>query len=42
MDVERLAEGQRFTRRILAERHPESASRAQAGSGSDTESTAQL
>ena len=42
MDVERLAEGQRFTTRILAERHPESASRAQAVSGSDTEPTAPL
>jgi hypothetical protein len=29
MDVERIAEGQRFTTRILAERHPDSASRAQ-------------
>ena len=29
MEVERIAEGQRFTTRILAERHPESAPRSQ-------------
>jgi len=30
MEVERIAEGQRFTTRILAERHPEAAPRTQA------------
>jgi hypothetical protein len=30
MDVERLVEGQRFTTKILAERHPDSAPRVQA------------
>ena len=38
MEVERIAEGQRFTTRILAERHPETAPRAQTtpSQGSDT------
>jgi len=30
MDVERLIEGQRFTTRILVERHPDPATRVQA------------
>jgi hypothetical protein len=29
MEVERIAEGERFTTRILAERHPDSAPRVQ-------------
>jgi hypothetical protein len=37
MEVERLAEGQRFTTRILAERHPESAGRAQATPRQETD-----
>ena len=37
MDVERIAEGQRFTTRILAERHPESASRAQVAAAEETD-----
>ena len=37
MDVERLAEGQRFTTRILAERHPDSASRAQVAAAEETD-----
>jgi hypothetical protein len=40
MDVERIAEGQRFTTRILAERHPDSASRAQGVALVDPERTA--
>ena len=40
MDVERIAEGQRFTTRILAERHPDSASRAQGVAFVDPEGTA--
>jgi hypothetical protein len=40
MEVERIAEGQRFTTRILAERHPDSMPRAQAtpAQGSDATS----
>ena len=40
MDVERIAEGQRFTTRILAERHPDSVSRAQGAAFVDPEGTA--
>jgi hypothetical protein len=40
MDVERLAEGQRFTTRILAERHPEAVAHAQATPPQGADATA--
>jgi hypothetical protein len=42
MEVERIAEGQRFTTRILAERHPDSAVRAQAVPRPEPDSIAPL
>jgi hypothetical protein len=37
MEVERIAEGQRFTTRILSERHPDSAPRVQATPRQETD-----
>ena len=42
MEVERIAEGQRFTTRILAERHPEAAPREQATQRQDPDVTTPL
>ena len=41
MEVERIAEGQRFTTKILAERHPDPVPRAPAPPREDTDSLAQ-